>query len=84
MTTEPMTAERALAAIPRAAEVKANAVREATNRLLAECTAEQVAFFHRVHSNAQYKSWENCPDDLLDGAHDLAARTVEFNRGGRP
>lgn len=68
--------------IPRAAEVKATAVREATNRLLGECTAKQVEFFHRAHANAPHKSWENCPDDLIDIAHDLAARTVEANRRG--
>ena len=84
MTAPAMTAERVLATIPRAAEVKASAVREAANRLLEECTEKQVAFFNLVQSNAPHKTWENCPVGLLDAAHDLVARTVEANRRGEP
>lgn len=70
--------------VPRAAEVKVRVIREATDALLSQCTEKQVEFFHRIHNNAPYKGWENCPDDLIDVAHDLVARTVEANLRGEP
>lgn len=46
------------------------------NEALAQCTADQQAFFHRIFP-------KGVPEDKLVGAIDLCERTIRKNKAGR-
>lgn len=73
---------------PRAKTVMERALRENCDRMLAQCTPKQVAFFHVIQDKAPWKGWANCPMERgqvpmmhrpLAEAHDLLCRTVDEN-----
>lgn len=69
---------------PTSAVVQEQALRDNANRMLALCTDEQRAFFHRIHDGAPWKGWANCPVQHqgrhpLSAAHDLLCRTMDEN-----
>lgn len=61
---------------PSAKEVQAKALRDATEAGLALCTPKEVAFFNKIHDQAPWKGWANCPDEKLVESYELVRRTV--------
>lgn len=66
--------------ILNAKEVQTAALRAEIENLLGECTDDQNEFFHRVHNNAPWKGFANCPAAELHGNYELVRRTVMANR----
>ena len=60
-----------------AQEVADRAIREATDAMLAECTEKEVAFFHKIHASAPWRTWDKCPSKELSGYHALVRRTMK-------
>jgi hypothetical protein len=68
-------------------EVKAAALRAEIENLLHECTDAQKLGLHRIHDNAPWKGFVNCPPEKLSETYELVRRTVMGNRAdmrGRP
>lgn len=66
--------------IKSAAEIEADALRENIHTLLAECSEAQVAGLHRIHDNAPWKGFDNCPPEKLYETYELVRRTAMSNR----
>jgi len=59
-----------------AQEIMGSALREATLKLLYECSPKEIKFFNLIHAQSPWKKYDDCPFEELPGYYNLVVRTI--------